>query len=363
MVKNKSDLFIICGERSGDLHGSELVKQLLKINPKIKIHCWGGELMKSSGAKLLEDYSSYSIMGFLEVFKKALFIYNKIKKCKTDILKLNPKRVLLIDFPGFNLRIAKFCKRNNIDVDYLIPPKTWAWNSSRNLDLKKNINNIYSILPFEKKYFHKEGVDVNYIGNPLISRIKKSRIKKNRNYIGLFPGSRDSEIKYSLPIFTELIEDLDKEDFIVFGVNNLNNSSYDIISNYSNVKMVFDDTYASLNQCKYAVVMSGTASLEVALLRVPHIVVFKASSISYFIAKILVKLKFYSLVNIIMEKEVVKELIQGNFNLKNIKKELFYLKKGAFQKKMLQNFKELRTRIGDLNSSEKLAEIIYGKIL
>lgn len=362
-MKNKSDLFIICGERSGDLHGSELVKQLLEINPKIKIHCWGGELMKGSGAKLIEDYSSYSIMGFVEVLKKVLFLYNKIQKCKSDILKLNPKRVLLIDFPGFNLRIAKFCKENKIDVDYLIPPKTWAWNSSRNLTLKKNINNIYSILPFEKKFFQKEGVEVNYIGNPLINRIKKNRIKKNRNYIGLFPGSRASEIKYSLPIFIELIEDLDNENFIVFGVSNLINSSYDMISKYANVKMVFDDTYGSLNRCKYAVVMSGTASLEVALLKVPHVVVFKASSISYFIAKLLVKLKFYSLVNIIMEKEVVKELIQDKFNFKNIQNELDNLKKDKFQKKMVKDFKDLRRRIGELNSSEKLAKIIYEKIL
>ena len=137
MVKNKSDLFIICGERSGDLHGSELVKELLKINPSLNIHCWGGDLMKTSGAKLLEDYRSYSIMGFIEVLKKIFFLYNKIQKCKVDILRLNPKRVLLIDFPGFNLTIAKFCKKNKIKVDYLIPPKTWAWNSRRNLTLKK----------------------------------------------------------------------------------------------------------------------------------------------------------------------------------------------------------------------------------
>ena len=362
-MKNKSDLFIVCGERSGDLHGSELVKEILKINPQIKIHCWGGELMKSSGAKLIEDYSSYSIMGFVEVFKKIFFLYNKIKKCESDILKLNPKRVLLIDFPGFNLRIAKFCKRNKIDVDYLIPPKTWAWNSRRNLILKKNINNIYSILPFEKKYFSKEGVEVSYIGNPLIYRIKKNSIKKNRNYIGLFPGSRGSEIKYSLPIFIELIKYFVKEDFIVFGVSNLNSSSYDIISKFSNVKMVFDDTYVSLNQCKYAVVMSGTASLEVSLMRVPHIVVFKASNLSYFIAKLLVKLKFFSLVNIIMEKEVVKELIQDKFNFENIKNELNYLKKDETQRKMIDDFNDLSEIIGDQKSSEKLAKIISEKIL
>ena len=137
MARNNSDLFIVCGERSGDLHGSELVKELFKINPNLKIHCWGGDLLKSSGAILLEDYKSYSVMGFYEVLKRLYFLYKKIEKCKIDILKLNPKRVLLIDFPGFNLKIAKFCKRNNIIVDYYIPPKTWAWNSNRNIVLKK----------------------------------------------------------------------------------------------------------------------------------------------------------------------------------------------------------------------------------
>ena len=363
MVKNKSDLFVICGESSGDLHGSELVKELLKINPSLNIHCWGGDLMKTSGAKLLEDYRSYSIMGFIEVLKKIFFLYNKIQKCKIDILRLNPRRVLLIDFPGFNLRIAKFCKKNKIKVDYLIPPKTWAWNSRRNLTLKKNINNIYSILPFEKKYFENNGLDVTYIGNPLINRIKRKGVKKNRKYIGLFPGSRGSEIKYSLSIFIELIEDYNQEDFIVFGVSNLISSSYDIISKYKNVKMVFDNTYESLNECKYAVVMSGTASLEVALMKVPHVVVFKASRISYFIAKLLVKLKYYSLVNIIMEKEVVRELIQDKFILENIKSELNRLKIKQSQKKMIDDFNYLSGRIGDQNSSEKLAKIIYEKLL
>ena len=363
MARNNSDLFIVCGERSGDLHGSELVKELFKINPNLKIHCWGGDLLKSAGAILLEDYKSYSVMGFYEVLKRLYFLYKKIEKCKIDILKLNPKRVLLIDFPGFNLKIAKFCKRNNIKVDYYIPPKTWAWNSKRNIVLKKNINSIYSILPFEKNYFMGEGIDINYIGNPLVHRIKKNKLKKTDNYIALFPGSRETEIKYSLPILIQLVKKIKDEKFLVFGVSNISSLLYEGILKYDHVEIVYDDTYGSLDKCESAVVMSGTASLEVALTNTPHIVVFKASYTSYLIARLLVKLKYISLVNLILGKEIVKELIQDNFNINNLTNELKSLKKNQIKKMMRENFYELRRKIGDTNSSKKLADIIYKEIL
>ena len=363
MARNNSDLFIICGERSGDLHGSELVKELFKINPNLKIHCWGGDLLKSAGAILLEDYRSYSVMGFYEVLKRLLFFYKKIEKCKIDILNLNPKRVLLIDFPGFNLKIAKFCKKKNIKVDYYIPPKTWAWNSKRNIVLKKNINSIYSILPFERNYFMGKGIDINYIGNPLVHRIKKNKLKKTDNYVAFFPGSRESEIKYSLPILIQLVKKIQDEKFLVFGVSNISSLLYEGILKYDHVEIVYDDTYVSLNKCKCAVVMSGTASLEVALTNTPHVVVFKASNMSYIIARLLVKLKYISLVNLILNKEIVKELIQDKFNINNLLNELKSLKKNKIHEKMTRNFSELRRKIGKNNSSKKLAEIIYVKLL
>lgn len=363
MAENNSDLFIICGEKSGDNHGSEIVSYLLKKNKNLRIHCWGGEEMRKSGALLLENYKNYNIIGFLEVILNINKLYKKLKKCKRQILYYNPKKILLIDFPGFNLRIAKFAKKNGFNVDYYIPPKAWAWNSMRAISLKKNVNNIYSIIPFEKKFFQNYGCDVKYVGNPLANKIDKyikSRISHMKaNIISILPGSRESEIKKSIPIFNKLIEHFRDKSFIICGVNNVRKEIYDEINFHKNVKIYFDRTYDAVRSSYLSIVMSGTASLEVALLKRPQIVVYRTSPISAFIALSILKVKYISLVNLILNKPIVKEFIQNKFNCNNLIKELKDIESKSRKREFDNSYRELRSIIGKEDASKNVSEKIY----
>ena len=360
MAKNKSDVFIICGERSGDLHGSQIVKKLLSEKPNLKIHCWGGELMEKAGATVLENYRTYNIMGFIEVLFKLNHIYKKISLCKSHIIDYNPKVILLIDFPGFNLKIAKFSKINGFKVHYFIPPKAWAWNKIRAKTMSRYVDKIYSILPFEVDFFRKYNCNISYVGNPLISQISEKRKDKNNftNTISLLPGSRESELKYSLPIFKKIIEELKGYDFKVCGVNNLNKQLYSDINKFNNVTLFFDKTYDVVSSSNISIVMSGTASLEVSLLNIPQIVVYKASWISYLIAKIMVKIKYISLVNLILNKRVVPELIQNDFNHNNVIFEINKMNNKLITSSMLNDYSLIRKKIGNKISENEVYKIL-----
>ena len=366
MVKNKSDLFIVCGERSGDVHGSEIIKHLLKKKSSLKIHCWGGDEMKKSGGIILENYTSYNIMGFKEVIMNIRLLYNKLLKCKRQILDLNPKLILLIDFPGFNLRIAKFAKKNGFKVDYYIPPKTWAWNPGRMISLKKYVDNIYSILPFEKNFYKKYSCDIKYVGNPLVKKIDSYKYKKmfnnDKEWVSLLPGSRISELKYSLPIFISLANKLDNINFLVCGVENISEKYYDEINKLNNTKLVYNDTYNAVKFSNYAIVMSGTASLEVALINTPQIVVYKASTISFILARILLNVDYVSLVNLILNRDSVKELLQYKFTVSNIIQHMDQLRKKRNKDNLLKEYKRLKYKIGNKDSSLEVSNLIGARL-
>ena len=354
MEKSKSDVFIICGERSGDLHGSHLIKELLSFNPDMKIHFWGGELMEKAGGVLLENYKNYNLMGFWEVITRVGFIYKKLELCKEHILKYNPSIILLIDFPGFNMRIAKFSKRNGFKVHYYIPPKVWAWNRKRAYKLSKYSDKIYSILPFEVNFFRKYNCNIKYVGNPIVQYLNKKSadIKRNKNIISLLPGSRNSELKYSVPIFKKIIEKLSEYKFKVCAVDNVDQKFYREFNNFSNAELVYDNTYKVVSSSKLSIVMSGTASLEVAFTETPQVVVYKTSKISFLIARFLVKVKYISLVNLILNKRLVKELIQNDFNHVNLLKEINSLEESINVAKIQSGYKTLKEVVGTNHSAE-----------
>ena len=360
MVKSKSDLLIICGERSGDLHGSIIVKKLLSGNPKLKIHCWGGDLMKKSGAIVLEDYRNYSTMGFVEVFSRLNFFYKKLQYCKKHIIEYRPKVVLLIDFPGFNLRLAKFAKKKGFKVHYLIPPKAWAWNQSRANTLAKFVDRIYSILPFEVEFFNKFNCNISYVGNPLIKHINvlKNKDDNFKKTISLLPGSRESELKYSIPIFKEIISELKSFKFLVCGVSNIKKEVYSDFKKFENVTLYFDRTYETVSSSDVAVVMSGTASLEVSLLKVPQVVVYKTSYLSYLIGRLLIQTKYISLVNLILDKDVVTELIQGDFNKERVISEIDMLYQKNKRIEISEKYNELRNIIGNKIPENEVCEML-----
>ena len=360
MEKSKSDLFIICGERSGDLHGSHLIKYLLKKNPDLKIHCWGGEQMQNAGAILLENYRNYNLMGFFEVLIKLRFFINKLKLCQEHILEYKPKVVLLIDFPGFNMRIAKFSKKNGFNVHYYIPPKAWAWNKNRAFQLSNYTDKVYSILPFEKDFFKKYNCEIRYVGNPLTHYVEEKFIskKKIRNVVSLLPGSRESELRYSIPILKKIIKSYSKNKFIVCAVNNVDQKYYKDFYNYNNVEIVYEKTYRAVSASNLSIVMSGTASLEVAYLNVPQIVVYKSSLISYIIARLLVRVDYISLVNLILNKKLVTELIQNDFNYKSLSHEIDKFENNYHVDKMISGYERLKKIIGNKNATNEVAKNI-----
>ena len=315
-------------------------------------------MMEKAGAKLLQNYSSYNVIGFLEVILKLNYLVKKLNECKKNILELNPKIILLIDFPGFNLRIAKFSKINNFNVHYYIPPKAWAWNKKRVKILSKFTDMIYSILPFELEFFRSNGCEIKYVGNPVFNQVTnlKTNKKSSQKIISLLPGSRKSEIKYSLPIFIKLCKKLSRYKFLVCCVDNIPKRNYKTIQNIKNVKLIFDDTYNSVSSSDLAIVMSGTASLEVAYLDIPHAVVYKTSRISYFIAKLLVKVKYFSLTNLILNKKVVNEFIQDDFNIDKLILEIERLSDSEVKSKMQADYLKIKEIIGVKNSSKEVAE-------
>ena len=359
--------YIISGERSGDLHASNLVLAMQKLDLNSKFRGMGGSYSADAGVDLVVDYSEVGVMGFLEVvlgFRKVLKYLSLIKK---DLLVYRPDALILVDYGGFNMKIAAFAKENGIPVHYYIPPKVWAWNQKRALKLKAFTDQIYSILPFEPEFFEKYDMNVHYVGNPLLDEIRKFKshdffFQKNelsyQPIIALLPGSRKQEINGMLDRLVSFVREFPNAQFVIAGVGSLPELAYDP-ARTAGIKVVIDQTYDLLSHATVAVVASGTATLETALFRVPQIVVYRTSSISYMIAKNLIRVPYISLVNLIAGKEVVKELIQDDFTVENLKGELNRIFSNVVYKgEMLQGYDLIQERIGDSSASDSTAELI-----
>jgi lipid-A-disaccharide synthase len=366
-------LYIISGEASGDLHGSNLIKAIRKKNPDIEIRCWGGDLMAEAGAKVVKHYRDLAFMGFVEVLLNLGTIVRNLRFCKEDIKAFNPDAIIFIDYPGFNLRIAKWAREERYRTLYYISPQIWAWKQSRVNAIKRDVDRMFVILPFEKDFYNKFNYEVEFVGHPLIDAIdqfkakalpKEEFKKKNdldeRPIIAVLPGSRKQEISRMLSVMLKMIPKFPDYQFVIAAAPGMSNEMYHQYS--SNVSTVRNDTYNLLNHAHAAMVTSGTATLETGLFGVPEIVCYKGGYFSYLIARQLIKVKFISLVNLIMDREIVRELIQKEMNESNLQLELNkILKDGDYRKTMIENLDLLRRKLGGRGASEKAAELMLKK--
>lgn len=363
--------YIIAGEASGDLHGSNLIKALKKQDDNADIRCWGGDLMQQAGGKLVKHYKELAFMGFLEVILNLNAIFKNIKFCKQDIEAFNPDAIIFIDYSGFNLRIAKWAKEHDFLTNYYISPQIWASREGRIEKIKSTIDHMYVILPFEKEFYEKKhGFKVNFVGHPLLDAIanrpalnevqfrQANGIDPLKPIIALLPGSRKQEVQKMLTLMLSLTNDFSDYEFVIAGAPSLDKEFYTTFLKDANVKFIQNKTYDLLTISTAALVTSGTATLETALFKVPQVVCYKANWISYQIAKRIITLEYISLVNLIMQKEVVKELIQDNFTKTNLKKELERILEGESRAKQIASYNELISKLGGNGASEKAASLI-----
>lgn len=366
--------YVIAGEASGDLHGSNLIKELHSLDQESDIRSWGGELMKDAGSVLVKHYKELAFMGFVEVIKNLPTILRNLSFCKKDIREFNPDVLILIDYPGFNLRIAEWAKEQGYKVVYYISPQIWAWKENRIHAIKRCVDKMLTILPFEKDYYQKWNYDVDYVGHPLVevienySRNKKESdlVENSKKIIALLPGSRKQEIKMKLPIMLSVTTHFPDFQFIVAKAPGLEENFYnEMMEGYFNVSFVSNKTYDLLSVAKAALVTSGTATLETALFGVPEIICYKGNPISFAIAKKLVKIKFIGLVNLIMDKEVVKELIQSELTTENIIRELESILDNSPKRMKIESdyraLKQILSKGG--NASRNAAEIIVNLVV
>ena len=359
--------YIIAGEASGDLHASNLMKAISKRRPDAEFRVWGGDLMEVAGGELVNHYKDMSFMGFWEVITNLRTIFGYIKKCKADIQAYDPDVIILVDYPGFNLRIAEFAKGQHFRVFYYISPQVWAWHSSRVKKIKKIIDKMFVIFPFEKDFYKEWDYKVDFVGHPLLDAIdaievNDSFLEDNKltdaPIVALLPGSRQQEIVRMLPVMTSVASEFPQLQFVVAGVKAMDPAVYDIARRYKNVKIVKNQTYQLLLHSRAALVTSGTATLETALFEVPQVVCYKGGKISYAIGKRLVNVPYISLVNLIMEQEVVKELIQEQMNKKNIKKELQKILETEKRKEIKKAYRLLKDKLGGAGASERTADLM-----
>lgn len=365
--------YIIAGEASGDLHASNLIKQLKVLDKNADFRCWGGDLMEKEGAHLVKHYRDLAFMGFTEVLMNIRTILKNIEFCKKDILNYNPDVLILIDYPGFNLRIAEFAKSKNIRVFYYISPQVWAWKQSRVHKIKKVVDRMFVILPFEKGFYKKFDYPVDFVGHPLLDAVAGYEtqaggeiLSGGKPIIALLPGSRKQEIDTMLPLMLTMQKYYSNYQFVIAGAPSQSEKLYQLYiddfrrqhPDVSPVKIVYNQTYTLLKHATAALVTSGTATLETALFGVPEVVCYKGGAISFAIAKKLVKVEYISLVNLIMNKEIVKELIQNDLNEVNLKIELDKLLTENSRKRMISDYEDLKQRLGGTGASKKTAELM-----
>ncbi|MCP4521099.1 MAG: lipid-A-disaccharide synthase [Cytophagales bacterium] len=361
--------FIVAGERSGDLHASNLIKSLKNKDSEAEFCFWGGDAMEeASGAKPKVHYRDLAYMGYYEVIKNLRTILGLVKRCKEDVKNYQPDVLILIDYPSFNLKIAEFAKSLGIKVFYYISPKVWVWKEKRVIKIKKWVDQMFVIFPFEVDFYKKHQYDVHYIGNPLLDEI--SAFTKNENFvsdnhlsnkpiIGVLPGSRAQEVSNCLNEMLKIVKHYPNHQFVIAGINTLSKEFYEPFVNQENVSVVYEQTYDVLSHSETALVASGTATLETALFDVPQIVCYRLNPISAFIMRTFIKVKYVSLVNLIGNREIVKELLQNDFTAQNVKENLDKL---LFDKKALQHVKdgyhEVQSKMGKVGASDKTADLM-----
>lgn len=367
--------YIISGEASGDLHGSNLMRALKQQDQSANFRFWGGDEMESVGGKLVKHYRDLAFMGFVEVVKNLRTIFGNISFCKKDILTYQPDALVLIDYPGFNLRIAKWAKTQGIKVFYYISPQIWAWHSSRVHGIKSTVDEMMCILPFEKDFYAKHDYEAHFVGHPLLDVVSnyqsnidwktKYFVPTDKEIIAVLPGSRKQEIKTALMTMLEMVNRFPNYHFVIAAAPSQTARFYHqyILDRYKDkVSLVQNSTYSILQSATAALVTSGTATLEAALFDVPQVVCYKASAISYQIAKLLVNVKYISLVNLIMDQEIVTELIQKDFNPERLEVELRQLLDDNIATKMKAHYSILREKLGNAGASERAARVITSSL-
>lgn len=366
--------YIIAGEASGDLHGSNLMKAIHMEDTQADIRFWGGDLMQAAGGKLVKHYKALAFMGFAEVLFNLKTILNNISFCKKDILEFQPDVLIFIDYPGFNMRIAKWAKTQNIPTHYYISPQIWAWKENRIKDIKRDFDHLYVILPFEKDFYEKKHhFPVEFVGHPLIDAIhnrknvdeltfRKEHQLDERPIIALLPGSRKQEISKLLHEMLAVVDDFPDYQFVIAGAPGQDFDFYQRFLTNKAVHFISNKTYDLLSLAHAALVTSGTATLETALFKVPEVVCYKGNWISYQIAKRIITLKYISLVNLIMDEEVVTELIQGDCNAKKIKAELSKILEEDYRRKLIEKYDQLEKKLGGEGASSKVAKLIVRQI-
>jgi lipid-A-disaccharide synthase len=363
--------YIISGERSGDLHGGNLAKAIKTYDPHAEMRGFGGENMMEAGVNITVHYNDMAFMGMVEILRNLNKISKFSRQCKEDVLQFKPDVIILIDYGGFNLRIAKWGKKNGVKVFYYIPPKVWAWYQSRAWALKANVDKLFTILPFEKAFFKKFDWEVDYVGNPVLDAVKsyepdklfldRNNISHQNKLIALLPGSRKQELQRIIPLLANVARQNPIHQFVVAAVKNLNDTLYAELKDRPNVKFVYEGTYDLLSHAHAAIVTSGTATLETALFSVPQIVVYKTSFLTYEIVKRLIKVPFISLVNLIADKEVVKEMIQDIASPENVSQELNrILNDQHYRNTMLSDYDQIIKILDTGSASDNAARLMVG---
>jgi lipid-A-disaccharide synthase len=358
--------YLIAGEASGDLHGAFLMKAILRNDPQAQFRFWGGDKMKAVGGTLVKHYRDLAFMGIVEVVMNLRTIRKNFSFCKKELLSYQPDVVILIDYPGFNLRMARFAHENGLKVVFYISPTIWAWKQSRIKIIKKYVDRMMVILPFEKEFYARLGYQADFVGHPLLDELKEEKqvpkevfLRENhlseKPVVAVLPGSREQEIKKILPVMMAAAKEFPEYQFVAAGVKSVSPAVY---SDF-NIPVVFDQTHALLRASVAAMVASGTATLETALLNVPQVVGYKLNMLTYFIGKMLVHLRFISLVNLIMDKEVVQELIQFDFTAQNLAKALHdLLENESRRKEILAQYAQMREKLGSEGASERAAAVV-----
>lgn len=369
--------YVIAGEPSGDLHASNMMKELLLLDNSIEFRFWGGDLMEAvTHQKPRKHIKDLAFMGFVEVLKNIRTIFKNIAFCKQDILEFKPEILILVDYPGFNLRIADWAKQQGIRVFYYISPTIWAWKEDRVEIIKRSVEKMFVILPFEVAVYKKHNYEADYVGHPLLDAIEQEKstlpdkatfIAKNnldqRPIIAVLPGSRKQEIERMFSIMLNVIDDFKDYQFVIAGTTNLPKEAYQMAID-KNLKVVFNQTYALMQNAHAGIIKSGTSTLESALFRLPQVVCYKGGTVSYSIARMVVgnRVKYISLPNLILDKPVVKELIQSDLTSKNLKEELSKILAGNAREEMLKEYDGLITLLGNSGASKKVAELMYNHI-
>lgn len=360
--------YVIAGEASGDLHASYMMKAIKKRDPEAEFRGWGGDLMAAQGLQMVKHYKNTAFMGFVEVVSNLKTILNNLKYCKQDLMDYHPDALVLVDYPGFNMRIAEFAKKQGLKVFYYIAPQAWAWKQSRVKKIRRDVDKLFTLLPFEEPFFRKFDIDATYVGHPLMDELnleqdeqeKKAFLKRNQlsnsPIIALFPGSRKQEINTMLPLMLTMQSMFPDFQFVIGGAPSQEIHIYNQHMKEANFRVLFGQGQELMKYSKAALITSGTATLEAALLNLPQVICYKGNKVSIAIARKLVKIKYIGLANLILDRPVITELIQDDMNMDRVRKELdSVLFDETRRKKLFSDYDDLRKKIGGAGASENVA--------